>query len=146
MVPQWIWYVEPTDNLEQRQLARWLGPCSTVRSRMASWVLDSNSQDKVQTSIFPVSHDDLNNDEIRHKMKAFQDELDGKLKSQADPLPPDEMSDFKGHRFEHYEDEKNPAQEVSEADHFSHEIYDKYISARLMLPQGDSMAKATVIG
>ena len=35
---------------------------------------------------------------------------------------------------------------MPEADHFGHEIYDKYISARLMLPQGDSMAKATVIG
>ena len=35
---------------------------------------------------------------------------------------------------------------MPEANHFGHEIYDKYISARLMLPQGDSMAKATVIG
>ena len=79
-------------------------------------------------------------------MKAFQEELDGKLKSRADPLLPDETSDFKGHRFKHYEDEESPAQQMPEADHFSHEIYDKYISARLMLPQGDSMAKATVIG
>ena len=79
-------------------------------------------------------------------MKAFQDELDGKLKSRADPLTPDETSNFKGHRFEHYEDGKNPAQEMPEAIHFGHEIYDQYISARLMLPQGDSMAKATVIG
>ena len=97
-------------------------------------------------SVFPVSHDDLNNNEIRHEMKAFEDELDGKLKSWADLLPPDETSDFKGHRFKRYEDEENPAQEMPEADYFGHEIYDKYISARLMLPQGDSMATATVIG
>ena len=112
---------------------------------MASWVLDLNSQEKVQMSVFLVSHDDLNNDAIRHKMKAFQDELDGRLKSWADPLPPYETSNFKGHRFEQYEDKENP-QEMPEADHFRHEIYDKYISARLMLSQGDSMAKATVIG
>ena len=113
---------------------------------MASWVLDSNSQEKVWMSVFAVSHDDLNNNEIRHKMKTFQDELDGKLKSWADLLPPDETSNFKGHRFKCYEDEENPAQEMPQADYFGHEIYDKYISARLMLPQGDSMAKATVIG
>ena len=53
---------------------------------MASWVLDLNSQEKVQTSLFPVSHDDLNNNEIRQKMKAFQDEQDGKLKTWADLL------------------------------------------------------------
>ena len=45
-------------------------------------------------------------------MKAFQDELDGKLKSLADPLPPDETSDFEGHRFERYEDEKNSSRDA----------------------------------
>ena len=35
---------------------------------------------------------------------------------------------------------------MPEADHFGHEMYDGYISARLMLQQNDSMAKAMVIG
>ena len=113
---------------------------------MASWVLDANSQEKVRTSIFPVSPEDFNNDAVRNRMKAFQEELDTKLKDRIEPLPPDDTSDFEGHRFERYEDDENEVHEMPEADHFGHEIYDRYILARIMLPQEDSMARATVIG
>ena len=113
---------------------------------MASWVLDANSQEKVRTSVFPVSPEDFNNDAVLNRMKAFQEELDTRLKDRIEPLPPDDTSDFEGHRFERYEDDENEAHDMPETDHFGHEIYDRYISARIMLPQEDSMAKATVIG
>ena len=57
-------------------------------------------------------------------MKAFQEELDTKLKDRIEPLPPDETSNFEGHRFERYEDDENEAHEMPEADHFGHDMTD----------------------
>ena len=48
---------------------------------------------------------------------------------------------------ESYEDDDTQSiKEVPEADHFGHEVYYKFISAYLMLPSGNAMARATVMG
>ena len=47
--------------------------------------------------------------------------------------------------FEPYEDDKtDKLPDLAEADDMDHEAYDKYISARILLPKGDTMEEGVV--
>ena len=62
-----------------------------------------------------------------------------------EPLPTDQeeaMPTYKHYNDDNTTEEDTPTPDV---DTIGHEVYDRYISARVMLPSGDSMAKATII-
>ena len=68
-----------------------------------------------------------------------------KLKDRVEPLPIDQEEAMP--TYEQYNDETTEEDtSLSDVDKIGHELYDRYIYARVMLPSGDSMAKATIIG
>ena len=123
-----------------------LGPCNMAGGGMASWILTMKAMEEVRTSIFPLTQQDLNDDEVRLTVKEFDEKLIDKLKERVEALPTDQEEAMP--TYEHYDDDDTTEEDTStpDVDTIGHELYDRYISARVMLSSGDSMAKATVIG
>ena len=140
-----VWYIEPTDAHERRHLGRWLGPSTTVGSAIASWVLTKKAQEIVRSSVFPLSQEDLQNPETQKKLKEYDEALKEKLRDRVNPIPDEEADDVP--TYEPYQDDSTePPEPIPEADNFGHEAYDKFISARVLLPAGDGMMQAIVRG
>ena len=141
---QWyqrVWYIEPMDKYEKCHLGRWLCPCNTAGGGMVSWILTMKATEEVRTSIIPLTRQDLNDDEVRLKAKEFDKKLIDKLKERAEPLHTDQEEAMP--TYKHYSNDDTTEEDTATADV---DICDRYISARGMLPSGDSMAKATIIG
>ena len=141
---QWyqrVWYIEPVDKYEKCHLGRWLGPCNTAGGGMVSWILTMKATEEVRTSVIPLTQQNLNDDEVRLKVKEFDKKLIDKLKERAEPLPTDQEEAMP--TYKHYNDDDTTEEDTTTPDV---DICDRYISARLMLPSGDSMVKATIIG
>ena len=113
---------------------------------MASWVLTMKSIEEVRTSTITLTQEDVNDDEVRLKVKEFGTKLIDKLKDRAEPLPIDQEEAMP--TYKQYNDDETTEEDKSppDVDTIGHELYDRYITARVMLPSGDSMAKATIIG
>ena len=113
---------------------------------MVSWVLTMKAMEEVRTSVIPLAQQDLNDDEVRLEIHEFDEKLIDKLKERAEPLPTDQEEAMP--TYKQYTDDDTTEEDTStpDVDTIGHELYDRYISARVMLPSGDSMAKATVIG
>ena len=113
---------------------------------MASWILTMKATEEVRTSIIPLTQQDLNNDEVTLKVKEFDKKVIDKLKERAETLPTDQEAAMP--TYKHCNDDDTTEEDTSspDVDTIGHELYDRYISARVMLPSGDSMTKATVIG
>ena len=104
------------------------------------------AMEEVRTSVIPLTQQDLNDDEVRLKVKEFDEKLIDKFKERAEPLPTDQEEAMPN--YEQYTDDDTTEEDTStrDVDTIGHELYDRCISARVMLPSGDSMAKATIIG
>ena len=72
-------YIEPTDSHERRHIGRWLGPSTTVGSAMSSWILTNKAQEIVRSSIFPLSSEDLHNDQVKQKCQDYDETIKERL-------------------------------------------------------------------
>ena len=58
---------------------------------MVSWIFTMKATEEVRTSVIPLTQQqDLNNDDVRLKVKEFDKKLIDKLKKRAEPLPTDQ--------------------------------------------------------
>ena len=57
---------------------------------MASWVLTMKAMEEVKTSVIPLTQQDLNDYEMRLKVKETDKKLVDKLKDRVEPLPIDQ--------------------------------------------------------
>ena len=112
---------------------------------MVSWVLNMKAMEEVRTSVIPLTQQDLNDNEERLKVEEFDEKLIDKLNNRAEPLLIDQEEDMP--TYEQYADDETSQEATSlpDMDMIRHELYDRYISARVMLPSGEYMAKATII-
>ena len=141
-----VWYIKPTDSHERRHIGQWLGPSTTVGSAMSSWILTNKAQEIVCSSIFPLSSEDLRNDQVKQKCQDYDKTINERLQDRIALMPP-ENDNNPIPTFEPYEDDSLPTPEpIPEADNFGHEAFDKFISAKVMLPSSDGMMQAIVHG
>ena len=82
------------DKYEKCHQGRWLGPCNMAGGGgggLVSWILTMKATEEVRTSVIPLTQQqDLNNDDVRLKVKEFDKKLIDKLKKRAEPLPTDQ--------------------------------------------------------
>lgn len=135
-----IWYIDPDDPMINRKLGRYLGPSHQVGDHMSCKVLIANGRLINRTSIFPLSEQELSTTAVKDAIVAYDKQLDDALGERAQPvletdyISPGEREIFESPEFEPYEDEHQPDVSMPEADTMDFEGFDKYISARLMLP------------
>ena len=145
----WVWYISPQDeSMERKHLGRYLGPSFDVGDVLCARILPASARPISRTSVFPLSVEEENSPAVAEMKAQFTQTLEQKLKDRALPLDPDEIpEDEKTPEMEYYvpleaTDEETPP--VQEADDFDHVAYDKYINARVLLPQGDTLSYGTV--
>lgn len=144
-----VWYIDIKDPLENKKIARYLGPSHYVGDRMASKILAPTGRVLVRSSVFPITPEESILPSVQEKVKEYSEQLKNALgeRIKAMTMEPEdkEDEDIITPDFEPYQDETQVDISMPEADDMDDETFDKFISARVMLPGPDGLLqKATV--
>jgi hypothetical protein len=144
---QWydlLWYYDQEDFPEDRhRLGRWLGVAHRVGQACCYYILPESGEPIVRSTVQQVTEDERKSATFQERQKAFDLAIEARL-GQADiPVMPNE--------FLVDEDEPDmyepiyPIGDMPEADAFDAQMYNQYISAEVMVPQGNTLVPAKVI-
>ena len=143
-----VWYLDPGDFPgDDRKIGRWLGVAHHVGQAMCYYILPESGIGISRTTVQPFSDEDMRDPDVKKRLKAFDDKIAAKMRKnevlldeEAPPegwnLEPDELDD------PHIPYE--PEAEMPEADEYTEEALDKYLTARVLLPAGESELMGTV--
>lgn len=151
-----VYYWEPVSDFsaQQKLLGWWIGVATVSIDLMACYILTDSGKVVIRISVWALSKDEQRTPDIVVKLaeldKKIQEKLGDAVKDDnvnpkliADLLePPDYL-------FDDEEDVVEPAEldaSKQDADNFTPESYDQYLTAQVLLPQGGEAMKATVIG
>ena len=140
-----VWFINPLDSMDNRQLGRYCGPSYTVGDVMCSKVLNEKGNILVRSSVFPFSVEDLNSEVVKQRCADYQERLKRALGNRVESITVDDdlnQDEFETPTFEPYEDDEEAEPTMPEADDMDHDAYDKYISARLILPDSEGIAQS----
>ena len=137
-------------GFENRELGRWLGPSKSVGQAMSSKILTRKGKIVHRTSVWPLSVEKSHDPLFTAQREQFDTDLKEALGNRFEGLDPEEGDDpaEEGNDtpfFEAYEDDEQKDTRVPEADDYKVDAYDKLISAKVMLPLGDSKRPGQVI-
>jgi hypothetical protein len=139
-----VWFIDPTDKMENKKLARYLGPSHDVGQAMSSKLLTQKAQEISRTSVIPLSVEDKNNPAIQEKINEYNKSLEEALGERMAGIPID--TDDEIPQFESYGDEsKGDEPTMDEADVLDYDEYHKFISAQVILPRSGEKAVGRVI-
>ena len=136
---QWydmLWYYDQEDFPEdRRRLGRWLGVAHRVGQACCYYILPESGEPSVGSTVQPVTDDERKSIDFQEKQRAFDLAIEARL-GQADiPVMPNEflIDEDEPDMYEPVD----PKGDMPEADAFDAQMYDQYISAEVMVPQGD---------
>lgn len=155
---QYIWYHDPAVQFPEdaQKLGRWIGVAQDVGSPMTFWVLPASCRVIARSTVSQLSDDELLDPIVKNRMVELNlaiaekigntiadDALDDALIGLYPEIPdnvflPDEDGD--------HEPLDDDADAVPEADDYSPEAYDKYLTAEVLLPTMGNITKAKVTG
>ena len=143
---EWVYYMD-TDG--ETKLARWMGPAPEFGAGDCYWILPVTAVPLVRSTVWSVPEDDMNTDVRKTEMRKFDEKIaqkigddfgDGSVESVSDLLP-----DY-GDLFE--EDDlveiAHPEETIPDADDYTPDTYDEYITAEVMIPIGDQRVRGVV--
>jgi hypothetical protein len=152
---QYVWCHDPAVQFpgDARRLARWIGVAHNVGNPMCFWVLPSTCKVLARSTVWSLSSDDMANPVIQAQIA----ELDASIREKiGDSIPENEVDkDLAGRYPEVPEDifldeqdnEHDPAETEAtqlEADDYTPEAFDEYLTAEVLLPSMGVITKATV--
>ena len=146
----WVWYITPPMKDDSfRSLGRYLGPSSDIGEAMAAYVLNSNGYVHTRTSVYPLKAHEVHDAAVKEQQAKFMADLKEKL---GDRMAGMQMIDDAEAKEDPdtsvlYDDdeEEDEIKPIGDTDAFEEEHgYDKYISAKVLLPDGDSLSRGTV--
>jgi len=160
----YVWYISPEDtSMERKKLGKYCGPFFNEGGAMSAKTLTSKARQVNRTSVFRVTAEAARSEQFQKLAADFEASLKARLKKGYEPLEESEElfdgSDASDVHWEvspiydPYEDSgpHNPAEEtkampeLEEADEIQHEACDRYINARVCVPQGGEMFYGTVM-
>ena len=152
-----VWCHDPTVQFpgDQRRLARWIGVAHSVGNPMTFWVLPSTCKVLARSTVWSLSEDDRSNPAIQAQIA----ELDASIREKIGDLIPDNAVDsellglypevpddiFLPDPEDNYEPAE-PEAAMPEADDYTPEAYDEYLTAEVLLPNMGDITKAKVTG
>jgi hypothetical protein len=146
---QLVWYYTPTEAFphQKKVIGRWLGVADHCTDAMAYHILPRSCDPIIRKDVWALTDDELATPSI----KADIAELDGKIAGRLSGTAPEGNSDLPEPDFDVFEDtDEEPMEPFAvehvqhEADDFTPEEMDEYLSALVMLPQGGELTRATV--
>jgi hypothetical protein len=84
-----VWYIDPTNKMENRKLARYLGHSHDVGQAMSSILLTNKAQVISGTSVIPLSTEDRNSKIVEQQLVKFDKEVADALGDRVAGIPPD---------------------------------------------------------
>jgi len=157
----WCWFWSPKESSQDRQqLGRWIGPSFDVGDVLCFAVLSSNGMVMHRSSVFPLTVEERNSQSVRDMKRDFTENLKSKLGDRMKGISPgsnDENDKFvrpqrpkeETPEFEMYQDEEAPDSDDERAPVTEEENqleFDRYVSARVQLHEGDVSKYGTVKG
>ena len=154
---QYVWYHDPAVQFpeDRRKLGRWIGAAHDVGSPMTFWVLPASCRVIARSTVSSLSEDELADPIIKTRMVELDlaiaekignsitdDDMDDALIGLFPEVPDDVFLPDDDGDHEPF-DEADP---VPEADDYTPEAYDEYLTAEVLLPNMGTITKAKVTG
>jgi len=140
-----LWYYDQEDFPESRHpLGRWLGVTHCAGQACCYYILPHSGEPIVCSTVQPLTADELKSREVMDHLKAYDLAIETKLGQRGVPPMPNEFLTDEDDDTPY--DPVEPEAEMPEADAYDAQMYDQYISAEVMVPKGDILVSARVIG
>ena len=152
---QLVWYVDPAVQFpnDARKLGRWIGVAHDVGSPMTFWVLPQTCRVLARSTVTSLTEDELSDPVVKARIVDLDLSIKAKM---GDSLKDDEIDEDLVDLIPHVPDdiflpdpEIDPAESeaaMPEADEYTPEGYDEYLTAEVLLPNMGTMSKAKVTG
>ena len=163
---QWVWYHDPV-NPHKDQLGRWLGPAHNVGQGLAYYILNSNAEVVVRSTVSAVDEQEMDSYDLGIRKREFSERVEsliGNFKRstiQRSEQKPEEMVDVYNDLFEltecdydefqvqEYDKDGNPttkpeAENIVIRDAPNAEIDDKWINTQVPITQGGEVLQGIV--
>jgi hypothetical protein len=150
-----VWYWDtPKDDIASAKIGRWLGVSHRVGSGLCYWLLKENGQVLSKTTVQHVTRLDLETDDVKAKVKMYDELLTLRLADDNFRIEPDEDNAFFILDMDDINDETvQPNAEDQHAidvdnilppDDLTEEAYDNLLNAEVLLNDGDNQVLGTV--
>ena len=150
-----VYYYEPTAQFPDNKnlLGRWVGVAEASTNVMAFYILTGTGKVLVRQSVWAITDEERATTEWKEKLADLDQKIRAKIgdaiaDNKVDPELLEDLPEIPEYLFEDEEiDEATEKDAVMpEADDYTPEAYDQYITATVLLPQGGESKKATVVG
>jgi len=168
---EWVWYLGPSgkgDNMETKFLGRYCGHSFDVGDTMCSRILTSKAKLIARSSVFPLTVEDRNSPEVDQRKLQCEASLKESLGKRYKPTTEESFSspwdddgedddgidannnqsiwdDTPTHEpYEPCDPNDKPEPALQEADDMDLEAFDRYLAAKVLIPQGDQKSFGTV--
>jgi hypothetical protein len=119
---------------------------------MCYWVLIETGKPIARSTVAPITDAELSMQIIKEDLKNFDNRIITKLSTDSNDIEDFDLPDylqyseqddnFETPQYEHVE----PKASMPEADEYTPEEFDKYISAEVLLPKGNNLVLGKLIG
>ena len=155
---QYVWYHDPQVRFPEdpKKIGRWIGVAHDVGSPMTYWVLPASCRVIARSTVFPLSEDEMADPMVQTKLveldlavaekignSVYNDDIDEALIGLY-PEMPDDL--FLPDKEDGDHEPVDGADLLPEADDFTPEAYDEFLTAEVLLPNMGEMTKAKVTG
>ena len=143
---QYVWFHDPAVQFPEdtRRLARWIGVAHDVGNPMTFWVLPPSCKVIARSTVWSLTEDEMQNPVIQTQMAELDasicdkigdsvsdQEVDEDLVGQFPTVPDDIFLDE-----QEEEDPAEPGSTLPEADDYTPEAYDEYLTAEVLAKHG----------
>ena len=163
---QWVWYHDPV-NPHKDQLGRWLGPAHNVGQGLAYYILNSNAEVVVRSTVSAIDEAEMNSYDLEIRKRKFSERVESLIGNfqrstiQRSEQKPGEMVDVYSDLFQltdcdhdefyvqEYDEDGNPttkpeAENIVIRDAPNAEIDDKWINTQVPISHGGEVLHGTV--
>jgi len=143
-----VYFMMPTNEFphEKKVIGRWLGLAENSTDDMAFVILPETGIPITRKDVWAIPDDDMKTEPIMSRMKQYDDKIRARLSDKKDSdanFPPPPLLLFEDDTPE--DDLRvNLDDDYPEADEFTPESMDEYLTAQVLLPHGGETARATV--
>jgi hypothetical protein len=147
-----VWYRHNAVNSfpeDTKSIGRWLGVAHRIGQAMCYWILPESGIPVARSTVQPITIDELRDPIVMTALKAYDAAVHSKLDGKDDPPEGSTQESTIWDQDDEEVARSEPAEPEStmpEADDYTEDSYDKYISAQVLLPVGDSLTSARVTG
>jgi len=146
---QTVWYLDQDAQFpeERRKHGKWIGVAHRVGQALCYYILPASARPIVRSTVQPLTQDELNSPTVKACIQDLDHSIRDKVSTADDDFvdPPVELQDEDDSLDVRF-DPMEPEAERPEADDFTPEALDNLINAEVILPKGDILIPARVIG